>query len=260
MTQTASQLANLDLMLDNRLKAKFLYWLGWRIADIAVALSENDKTVSAWKTRDDWDKTKPDSRVEHALSVRLMTLVLKNKKNSGDYKELSELFKSYKEFVRIERYKENGLESELNPKLSGRAKKENRKTKNNHFSEEQIQQLEQAFMDSLFDYQKDWHKAGNQRTRVILKSRQIGATWYFAREALLDAIKTGRNQIFLSASKSQAHIFKEYIKSFAYEACQVELTGDPIILANGADLKFLGTNYRTAQGHHSISGKLHPMA
>lgn len=250
MTQTISQLANLELLLDNRLKAKFLYWLGWRIADIAVVLSENDKTVSAWKARDDWDGTKPDNRVEHALSVRLMTLVLKNKKNSGDYKELSELFKSYKEFVRIERYKENGLESELNPKLSGRAKKENRKTKNNHFSEEQIEQLEQAFMDSLFDYQKDWYKAGNQRTRAILKSRQIGATWYFAREALLDAVKTGRNQIFLSASKSQAHIFKEYIKSFAYEACQIELTGDPIILANGADLKFLGTNYRTAQGHH----------
>ena len=26
------------------------------------------------------------------------------------------------------------------------------------------------------------------RTRFILKSRQIGATWYFAREALIDAL------------------------------------------------------------------------
>jgi hypothetical protein len=35
-----------------------------------------------------------------------MTLTLKNKKSSGDYKELGELFKNYKEFARIERYKE----------------------------------------------------------------------------------------------------------------------------------------------------------
>jgi hypothetical protein len=62
--------------------------------------------------------------------------------------------------------------------------------------------------------------------------------------------KTGRNQIFLSASKAQAHIFKHYIKAFAADVCGVELTGDPIVLSNGAELLFLGTNYRTAQGHH----------
>ena len=69
---------------------------------------------------------------------------------------------------------------------------------------------------------------------------------------MVDAVKTGRNQIFLSASKAQAHIFKEYIKGFAYEACGVELVGDPIVLPdnNQASLSFLGTNYRTAQGHH----------
>ncbi|TLX52865.1 terminase, partial [Stutzerimonas nosocomialis] len=72
----------------------------------------------------------------------------------------------------------------------------------------------------------------------------------FAREALIDALLTGRNQIFLSASKNQAHIFKAYIQAFAREVCQVELTGDPIILANGAELHFLGTNARTAQGYH----------
>ena len=49
------------------------------------------------------------------------------------------------------------------------------------------------------------------------KSRQIGATYYFAREAFIDALKTGRNQIFLSASKAQAHIFKTYIQQFAFE-------------------------------------------
>lgn len=246
---TLSQLTNLDLIFDNRLKAKFLYWLGWRISDIASAINENDKTVSAWKTRDNWDEQKDDSKVEQALTVRMMTLILKNKKNSGDYKELSELFKSYKEFARIERYRDGEGEATLNPRLGGRAKKENRKAKPNQFSEEQVEQLKQVFEDELFDYQKDWYKAGSQRTRVILKSRQIGATWYFAREALIDALETGRNQIFLSASKAQAHVFKQYIKSFA-NTCDLELTGDPIVLANDATLYFLGTNARTAQSYH----------
>ncbi|MBO3671340.1 MULTISPECIES: terminase large subunit domain-containing protein [Acinetobacter] len=247
-----SQLANLELILDNKLKAKFLFWLGWKIVDIAEALDENERTVQAWKTREEWDKTRSDSRVEEALTVRLMTLTLKNKKSSGDYKELGELFKNYKEFARIERYKDGGNEADLNPNLVKRNAAPKKKKESNTFTEEQVEQLISAFEDSLFDYQRDWYKAGNQRTRVILKSRQIGATWYFAREALVDAVKTGRNQIFLSASKAQAHIFKEYIKGFAYEACGVELVGDPIVLPdnNQASLSFLGTNYRTAQGHH----------
>ncbi|MBN0796094.1 terminase family protein, partial [Pseudomonas aeruginosa] len=54
----------------------------------------------------------------------------------------------------------------------------------------------------------------------------------------------------LSASKAQAHIFKAYIQAFARDAVGVELKGDPIILPNGAELHFLGTNARTAQGYH----------
>ncbi len=60
-----------------------------------------------------------------------MTLTLKNKKSSGDYKELGELFKNYKEFARIERYKEGGNEADLNPNIAKRnaaPKKKKRKT------------------------------------------------------------------------------------------------------------------------------------
>lgn len=85
---------------------------------------------------------------------------------------------------------------------------------------------------------------------LILKSRQIGATFYFSREALLRALKTGHNQIFLSASKTQAYVFREYIIAFA-RLVDVDLTGDPIVLGNnGAKLIFLGTNSNTAQSHN----------
>lgn len=244
-----SPIANLALVADNKLKAKFLYWLGWKIVDIAQAIDEKERTVHAWKTREEWEKEKPENRIEDSLVIRLMTLILKNKKTSGDSKEIDLLMRQYERFARIERYREGGAETDLNPNLRKRNEAP-RKKEANTFSDEQIEQLITFFEESLFDYQYQWYREMNQRTRVILKSRQIGATWYFAREALVDALQTGRNQIFLSASKAQAHIFKTYIKDFAFEACGVELTGDPIILSNGASLTFLGTNARTAQGHH----------
>ncbi|MBF7690840.1 terminase large subunit domain-containing protein [Acinetobacter pollinis] len=243
-----SPIANLSLVLDNRLKAKFLYWLGWKVVDIAEATGEKERTVSAWKAREKWEEEKPENRIEEALVIKITTLILKNKKTSGDIKELDLLMRQYERFARIEKYREGGSESDLNPNLQQRHIK--KKQKSNHFDEEQTEQLISLFEAEMFDYQRTWYRAGDQRTRVILKSRQIGATWYFAREALIDAVQTGRNQIFLSASKAQAHIFKGYIQAFAGEACDVELTGDPIILSNGASLTFLGTNAKTAQGHH----------
>ncbi|HAX4511934.1 TPA: hypothetical protein JZF11_004368 [Escherichia coli] len=114
----------------------------------------------------------------------------------------------------------------------------------------QFEKLEEIFHSSMFNYQRHWWEAGKtNRIRNLLKSRQIGATFYFAREALIDALLTGRNQIFLSASKAQAHVFKQYIIDFAKEV-EVELKGDPMVLPNGATLYFLGTNARTAQSYH----------
>ena len=99
-----------------------------------------------------------------------------------------------------------------------------------------------------------WYRAREQRNRALLKSRQVGATFYFAREALIKAVTTGRNQIFLSASKAQAHGFKTYIKNFVMQSIEVDLQGDPISITlpcgNTVQLIFLGTNAKTAQSYH----------
>ncbi|MDC4075669.1 terminase large subunit domain-containing protein [Acinetobacter baumannii] len=246
-----SQLANVNLFLDNRLKAKFLYWCGWKITDIAEVLDEKERTIQAWKTRDEWEKTKPENRVAQAIEARLITLIFKNKKSSGDMKEVDLLMRELERLARIERYRDTGKESDLNPNIQNRNAVAKKQKKPNTFTEQEVEILINAFEENLYDYQWDWYRAGNQRTRAILKSRQIGATYYFAREAFIDALKTGRNQIFLSASKAQAHIFKTYIQQFAFEHTGVELKGDPIIIGNNqANLTFLGTNARTAQGHH----------
>ncbi|HHK9933497.1 TPA: terminase family protein, partial [Klebsiella pneumoniae] len=109
-------------------------------------------------------------------------------------------------------------------------KKTSRRKKKNHFSEEQIEALRLKILDSLAWHQRGWYEQRDQRNRMILKSRQIGATWYFAREALLGALRTDvkhdyqRNQIFLSASRKQALQFRNFIRKAAEEV-DVELKG-----------------------------------
>ncbi|MEZ2744262.1 terminase ATPase subunit family protein [Halopseudomonas bauzanensis] len=235
---------------DNRRQSKFLYWMGWRVTDIADLLGEKEKTLHTWKTRDEWDRADCVERIGGALEARLVQLILKVGKSGGDFKEIDLLHRQLERQARIQRYQEGGTETDLNPNIAKRNEGPKKKPRRNEFSEKDIETLTEAFTDGCFGYQLDWFRAGNQRTRAILKSRQIGATYYFAREALLDALATGRNQIFLSASKNQAHIFKGYIQAFARDVCGIELTGDPIVLGNGAELHFLGTNARTAQGYH----------
>ena len=242
--------AIVDLPTDHRRHAKHLYWQGYRVCEIAELIGEKEKTLHSWKARDEWDRATPLERIQAATEARLVQLILKDPKSGADYKEIDLLHRQLERQARIDRFQKGGTEAELNPELDKRNAGPKRKPKRNDITEEQTEKLVEAFLEGCFDYQLDWHRAGNERTRVILKSRQIGATFYFAREALIDALITGRNQIFLSASKAQAHIFKAYIQAFARDVVGVDLSGDPIILPNGAELHFLGTNARTAQGYH----------
>ncbi|VFS47446.1 Uncharacterized conserved protein [Budvicia aquatica] len=183
-------------------------------------------------------------------AARYCQLIMNPKKEGRDLKEIDLLGRQAERHARISKFNNGGNEADLNPNIKSRNSGPRKQAEKNQFTEEQIDKLNGLFMDSMFDYQRDWYRAGNQhRIRNILKSRQIGATYYFAREAFIDALATGRNQIFLSASKAQAHVFKQYIIEFAREV-DVDLRGDPITLPNGAMLYFLGTNARTAQSYH----------
>lgn len=250
MSGTLAAMLEIAPEIDPRLIARTLYWQGWRVSSIARHLGEKRTTVHSWKTRDKWDAASPVQRIESSIEARMATLIAKPKKEGCDFKEIDLLGRQLERTARVRRFDSGGTESELNPNLERRNAAPKRQPERNSISDAQAAQLLAAFNESLFDYQKVWHRAGDQRTRMILKSRQIGATWYFAREAFIDAITTGRDQIFLSASKAQAHVFKQYIIQFARDVADVDLKGDPIILPNGAHLRFLGTNARTAQGYH----------
>ncbi|WP_275098057.1 terminase large subunit domain-containing protein [Sedimenticola hydrogenitrophicus] len=238
--------------LDPRLEAKLLYWQGYRVAYIARKLGQPPATVHSWKKRDEWDTSTSVQRTETSLEVRLAKVIALDEKTAGDLREVEVLTQALERTARIRRYDQGGNEADLNPKLRNRNRKRKSKPTRNEVPEEALERLEEAFHDELFGYQTEWWKQRelNRRIRNILKSRQVGATYYFAREAFIHALRTGRNKIFLSASKNQAHVFRQYIVQFAREVGGIDLTGDPIVLPNGAHLYFLGTNFRTAQSYH----------
>ncbi|HCC2454375.1 TPA: terminase ATPase subunit family protein, partial [Klebsiella variicola] len=221
------------------------------VPQIAEMLQTKRPTVQSWKQRDQWDETAPLNRVESTLEARLIQLYAKPNLTPHDFKVADFLARQMERFARINRYGQTGNEVDLNPNVANRNKGDRKKPTKNFFSDEAIEKLEEIFFAESFEYQLRWHRAGlEHRIRDILKSRQIGATFYFSREALLHALKTGHNQIFLSASKTQAYVFREYIIQFARRV-DVDLTGDPIVIGNnGAKLIFLGTNSNTAQSHN----------
>ncbi|HHL4069400.1 TPA: terminase ATPase subunit family protein [Klebsiella pneumoniae] len=239
------------LLNDPRRQAALLYWQGFSVPQIADMLQTKRPTVQSWKQRDHWEETAPLNRVESTLEARLIQLYAKPSLTPHDFKVADFLARQMERFARINRYGQTGNEADLNPRVANRNKGDRKKPTKNFFSDEAIEKLEEIFFAESFEYQLCWHRAGlEHRIRDILKSRQIGATFYFSREALLHALKTGHNQIFLSASKTQAYVFREYIIQFARRV-DVELTGDPIVIGNnGAKLIFLGTNSNTAQSHN----------
>ncbi|HDQ4233284.1 TPA: terminase ATPase subunit family protein [Klebsiella pneumoniae] len=239
------------LLNDPRRQAALLYWQGFSVPQIAEMLQTKRPTVQSWKQRDQWEETAPLNRVESTLEARLIQLYAKPNLTPHDFKVADFLARQMERFARINRYGQTGNEVDLNPNVANRNKGDRKKPTKNFFSDEAIEKLEEIFFAESFEYQLRWHRAGlEHRIRDILKSRQIGATFYFSREALLHALKTGHNQIFLSASKTQAYVFREYIIQFARRV-DVDLTGDPIVIGNnGAKLIFLGTNSNTAQSHN----------
>lgn len=243
--------ASPDVTAEIKRKAQQMYFSGYKIAEIARQLDIAASTISSWKDREKWDDVAPVGRVELALETRLNLLIAKEEKSGADYKEIDLLGRQMERMARVKKYSfGDGNEGDLNPKLANRNKAERKKAEQNAIDQEQEELLINGFLDGMFNYQRVWHKAKENRIRNILKSRQIGATYYFAHEAFIDALTTGHNQIFLSASKKQALQFRSYIVNYAKQTADVDLKGETIKLPNGAELIFLGTNSATAQSYH----------
>ena len=218
-----------------------------------------DTTVRSWKTREGWDRAPIARRIEEQIDVRLAVLVAKDDKSDKDYNEMDKLAKTLERTARIGRYQDGGNEADLNPNVrncnEGKRRKAKERGNSGKIDADMVAELKRAFRERMYPHQMAWYEHSKQyEMRQYVKSRQIGATYYFAQEALLTALETGKNQIFISASKSQAHIFRSNIIAFVDEVLGVQLKGEHIKLSPSTTLYFLGTNSNTAQ---SYSGDLY---
>jgi uncharacterized protein YjcR len=273
---------------ETREAAKQMYARCVQIPDISAQLNISERTLYAWAEKEDWRSLIKFESAEITVAFRISQLVNRENKTRAELLELEKLTKSYtlmreglskaKErearAARIEAEAEairNGspdtvalLEGQATRRQKRRQYREDkkagkRKPGKNDISDIDVSVFDGWAADNLFEYQLLWRAVAQdpalKRNRFILKSRQIGATYYFAFEAFEDAVKNGENQIFLSASKSQAQVFKGYIQAFAMEHFELELKGaDQIELFKDgklwATLYFLSTNANTAQSYH----------
>ena len=248
---------------DNRERARLLYAQGLSVTEIAKELSEKRPTVASWKSRDAWVRASIFDNVTSALQARLLSLIGMDKKGNAEYKEIDEFTRQLERMAKIQRYNDGGNGATLNPKLKNRYKEDRKPAVKNLFTEEDIDALEDSFklMIEPYKFQQRWieildgtkkHRAA--RIFMMLKSRQIGATYVIAIWALINALRTKKNKIFLSASKAQAYQFVEYIKAFVFEVLGRQIGGEPIVLSlednTQVSLYYMGTNALTAQGRH----------
>ncbi|HBN5865771.1 TPA: hypothetical protein L3G88_001964 [Proteus mirabilis] len=53
-------------------------------------------------------------------------------------------------------------------------------------------------LGNLYPWQTRWYNHRFERNRYLHKGRQIGSSYFFALEGLLDACLTGRNKVYIS--------------------------------------------------------------
>lgn len=253
--------ANIKYTPEIRLAARELYLQHNSIADIAEIFGVSGRTIYNWRDEGEWDNLIAGVSIEHAISRRICLLAEQSSKTPAELEEMDRLINQLDKMagVRLKEAKiaafmkgDAGSAANDGGELQTQRTDKKKKTKiKNDISGITAEKLEEIRKELFYDYQHTWFDNKTQRTRFILKSRQIGATYYFAWEAFEDAILTGDNQIFLSASKNQAEIFKAYMIGFARKYFELDLKGtDCITLSNGAELRFVSTNGRTAQGYH----------
>lgn len=248
---------------DDRRDARSLYWRGWKVQQIADDMQIAYSTVASWKKRDKWDSASSVQIIEDRIEARVAAYLDNPNISEGEMKRVDFMMRQLERCARIRKFtSKEGRESDLNPKIKARNDDKavaKRKSKVNQLTEAQIEQCRELFHEQNFPHQNKWWETSLEVVRFILKSRQIGATWYFAREAFMRAMDTGNNQIFLSASKNQSLVFREYIIDFVLEATGVELKGNPLVINRVDDdgdplppvrFYFLATNFRTAQSYH----------
>jgi uncharacterized protein YjcR len=212
------------------------------------------RVVYQWMEKYNWADGMSHATLEEKLKRRAAVLIDRENKTSSELNELDRIFdllikKAKLEKIKVETANTGKAANDQGPRRSNKSRGKQRKK--NDCTALTEADFKREFYGKLYAYQQNWWDNKHERMRFILKSRQIGATYYFAGEAFAAAVLEGRNQNFISASKRQSEIFKRYIMAFAKEWFGIELSGNPMVLQTqhgDVTLNFLSTNAATSQG------------
>lgn len=234
-------------------EAKVLYLKGSIVPEIADELKIPKRTIYDWIKKENWGTLLGIGSTSYYMHQRLTYLLNLPVEQERSPAQLAEIKALTKGVVDLEDAKTRRYKAE-NPIPKESREKKKRKTKHNDFSHLTEEDILEFLRKDLDEYQlKLWDQRHND-SRYILKSRQIGLTYYFAKEALAEALLTGENQIFISASKAQVGVFRRYIRNFAREQWDIEVKGTDVIelkTPNGTcELVFCSTNSNTAQSYN----------
>jgi uncharacterized protein YjcR len=237
--------------------ARSLYIKQWTPKDIARELNLPVRTIYHWADVGQWASLLPVESVEAAIGRRISQLSTREKKTALELEELRDLVAQHvKLMAQTNKHAEKMAEIQAKQQahasaggfIDGQPEDGKRKNKKNDVSGLTAETLDTWAIEHLFKYQLHCRANKHQDFRFNLKGRQIGMTFYYAFEAFEDAVISGDNQVFFSASRAQAEIFRFYIVEIAQKYFGITLTGNPIRLSNGALLRFLSTNANTSQG------------
>lgn len=235
--------------------AKTLYLRRLTPKEISSELNIPQRTVYNWSTKYQWNNLIAFESIEEAIQRRYNTLSPKENKTDLELMELRDLVAHHVKLIgQRNKHAEKMAEIRARVDAAGEdvtpSEEGKRKYRKNDISGITKEILDSWVEENLYDYQRYCRENKHEDWRFILKARQIGMTFYFAFEAFEDAVLTGENQVFFSASRAQAEIFQMYITEIAEQHFGVKLSAkrNTIRLSNGAVLRFLSTNANTAQG------------
>ena len=197
------------------------------------------RTQRTWRRQYGWD-VGTDAIAQ--LEFKIQELLMLKDPTENQLKQLDLLYEKLAKFR-----EQNEKQAARQAKANG----SNIKKKKNSFVGISLDEIEKPPMKL---YQTEFLNA-YARDRFYLKSRQIGFSYVVAWEALEDVMITGKNKIFISASKNQVGQIRTYIKQFSLKYFKVELKGtDKITIINPkgdlVEFHFLSTNSITTQSYH----------
>ncbi|MEH6649972.1 MAG: terminase family protein [Motiliproteus sp.] len=247
--------------------ARKLFMRRYKVNEIHQELSVPKRTLYHWASTHGWLDQLQEEETSSALNRRLVMLAEREGKTDLELQEMTNTVGLLERLDKLEERKANRAPRGTTDRDTHQAsnntrqadddnpkKKTRRRKRNNDFTGIDEQTILERFKSGLYPHQLQLWEHRLQRIREILKSRQIGLTYYFAKEAFTDALLTGEDQIFISASRAQVDVFREYIKGFALDLYDIELKGkDKVQIhcdAGSPTFRFLSTNSTTAQSYN----------